>query len=633
MRLKKHTIAFVMMSITSLWGCAPTEEEKRQAEEEEKNKPSLSIQPVGTLVEPDETSLLTSATVIMSKTVDDNVTFKYSLNGVTASPGSDFEAKSGTLTIPSGSNSASIDLTILADEFDEQDEEFMITLSAPVNAKLGIAADTVVIQDSALDVKPIIAIEPIDPVQEPDNGSTTVSAVVKLSSFSAFPVTVDYSLDSVSADSGLDFEASSGTLDFPPGTNSVEIDLIIKADDIDEFDESFIVTLSSPVNATISNGVESVTIEDSATDVTTASFMSEGAIVAEGLSGYKVKVALSHISDKGINIQFSTSGVAVKDLDYKIEGENLIPVYGNFAEITIDFIDDSIAEGGESLILQLEATDNVELGDKTKFTFTIPGELGLNDTGVISWYDGSSLSGVPQDENSNYPGQDADFGYDVDSSPNGFSFTALDIDGDSTEPGPNARCVQDNRTGLVFEIKKDQEILPQLSDKDLEEELKDDRNPYPSQHANWQANNYTYSWYTTDSTNDGGDPGVKGDEFVNADYPISRECAFPSGSSGLNGCNTLVYAEAINASRLCGFTDWKLPTIEQLRSIHNYQGTSPSNINVDYFPYMNNGKYLSSTSSSGNKGSALCISGSTGQVSLCNKGLLNYVRMVRGGVE
>jgi len=281
MRLKKHTNVLLMMAITSLWGCAPTEEEKRLAEEEELNKPSLSIQPVGPLVEPDDTSLLTTATVIMSKTVDDNVTVQYTLNSNTATAGADFQAQSGILTIPSGSNSASIDLTILADEFDEQNEEFTIVLSSPVKAKLGIASEVVVIQDSALDVTPVVSIEPVGSLTEPDSGSTTFSAIVKLSSFSSFPVTVDYSLDSDSATLGSDFEASSGTLSFEPGTNSAEIELVINEDNIDEFDENFTITLSNPINAQIVDTTATVTIIDSDEDTTTMSFSTDSARVAE----------------------------------------------------------------------------------------------------------------------------------------------------------------------------------------------------------------------------------------------------------------------------------------------------------------------------------------------------------------
>ncbi|WP_392339026.1 Calx-beta domain-containing protein [Moritella marina] len=637
MRLKKYKFVLFIMTMMTLFGCAPTEEEKKQAEEEEKNKPSLSIQPVSALTEPDEGAESYLATVIMSKTIEDNVTVHYSLNPKTAT-GDDFQAKSGVLTIPSGSNSATIELIILADNIDEQDEEFTITLSSPTNAKLGIASETVVIQDSELDAEPVITIEIEGALQEPDSGSHTYLAIVKLSSFTSFPVSVAYSLDSDTATAGSDFESSVGALSFDPGTNSAEIELVINADNIDEFDENFIITLSKPINAQIADATATVTIIDSEEDVATLSFASDSAIVAEGLGEYKVEVLLSHASEKGVSISFTTSGVAVKGLDYKIVTEGFIPVYGKTAEIIINFLSDSILEGGESLILQLEPIENAILGDKTEFVFTIPSEVGLNDTGITSWYDGSSLSTDPKDSSPDYPGQDADFGHDRDSNsnvePNGFDFTPLDIDGNRSALGGGARCMQDNRTGLVFELKMEEETtLPILNDEDLEELFNKGGNPYPAAHANWQANNYRYTWFTSDITNDAGVPGFK-EVFVHDDYPISRVCAFPIDSAdNVNSCTTEAYTHAINSSNLCGFTDWKLPTIEQLRSIYNYQGVFTSSINADYFPNMNDGNYLSLTSSAFQTGSTMCISGSTGQVKLCNKNSLYYIRMVRGGVE
>ncbi|PHR89554.1 MAG: hypothetical protein COA76_03060 [Moritella sp.] len=647
MRLKQHTIV-LMMAITSLWGCAPTEEEKKQAEEEERNKPSLSIQPVGPLVEPDKGFASYSATIIMSKTIDDNVTVHYSLNPKTAT-GDDFQTESGILTIPSGSNSASIELTILADDIDEQDEEFTIVLSSPVNAKLGIASQVVVIQDSALDVMPVISIEPVDVLTEPDSDSTKFSAIVKLSSFSSFPVTVDYSLDSGSAIAESDFEATSGTLLFEPGTNSAEIDLVIYADDIDEVDEYFTITLDNENNATVDEKTLEVTIVDSPSDIATVSFVTGSARVAESLGEYKVKLILSHASEKEVSIPFTTTGLATEVLDYNIVTKSpiLVPVNTKEVDIILVFLADDISEGGESLILQLGTPDNAELREKNTFTFTIAADVTLNDTGITTWYDG--LNFAAESPTSLYPGQDADFGRDTENNDNfdgsaGFSFTNLDHSGNVLQPGDSsARCVQDNRTGLVFELKQSQQLLLPTSGgetlrKELQDEIDAGNDPYNLAHANWQASNFQYYWYNDDNTTNGGSTGAPGGAFVIPTYPVSRTCAFPNENmenynSDNTACNTLVYANALNSSSFCGFKDWKLPTVEQLRTIHNYRDTTSVINGTEFFTNTEVGYYISSTPSADGSGAIWCMSGSTGQVAFCNKNLPNYVRMVRGGAQ
>ena len=52
MRLNKQKTALALLAVTTLWGCAPTEEEKKQKEEEEKNRPSISLQSTASISEP-----------------------------------------------------------------------------------------------------------------------------------------------------------------------------------------------------------------------------------------------------------------------------------------------------------------------------------------------------------------------------------------------------------------------------------------------------------------------------------------------------------------------------------------------------------------------------------------------------
>ena len=111
----------------------------------------------------------------------------------------------------------------------------------------------------------------------------------------------------------------------------------------------------------------------------------------------------------------------------------------------------------------------------------------LNDTGITQFGNGSSntLSTEPAD----YPGQDASVGRDAAAAKGklsktgggsaGFDFTKIANDG-SVQPANAATwaCVRDNVTGLMWEVKSDDNGL---RDKD-----------------------WTYTWYSTNSNSNGG---------------------------------------------------------------------------------------------------------------------------------
>lgn len=75
-------------------------------------------------------------TVQLNKDAEREVTLDYATTGVSATAGEDFGQVSGTITIPKGSNSATITIPIYGDQDAEQDESFWISYSNPVNVNI-----------------------------------------------------------------------------------------------------------------------------------------------------------------------------------------------------------------------------------------------------------------------------------------------------------------------------------------------------------------------------------------------------------------------------------------------------------------------------------------------------------------
>jgi hypothetical protein len=113
---------------------------------------------------------------------------------------------------------------------------------------------------------PTLAISAASAV-EGNTGTTTLSFAVRLSAASALPVTVAYTTSDGSAASPGDYASAHGSLTFAPGETGKTISVGAVADLAIEPDETFTVTLSDPVNATIATGTATGTITNDDTAV------------------------------------------------------------------------------------------------------------------------------------------------------------------------------------------------------------------------------------------------------------------------------------------------------------------------------------------------------------------------------
>ena len=123
----------------------------------------------------------------------------------------------------------------------------------------------------------------------------------------------------------------------------------------------------------------------------------------------------------------------------------------------------------------------------------------------------------------------------------GFSYTKLDTVGAPLPADAETwSCVQDERTGLIWETKTLTDDLHRASDR--------------------------YSWYNPDNTQNGEFPGFNGEDndqvaFICFGFTEGDEATF---------CNTSAFVDRVNASSLCGYADWRMPTLTELRSLVNF---------------------------------------------------------------
>jgi hypothetical protein len=99
-------------------------------------------------------------------------------------------------------------------------------------------------------------------VDEGKAGSKAAVFTVRLSSASAQGATVSYATSNGTATAGSDYVATAGSLSFPPGAVTRTLSVAVKGDRSVEPDETFVVTLSSPVGAVLGDGQGQGTIRN-----------------------------------------------------------------------------------------------------------------------------------------------------------------------------------------------------------------------------------------------------------------------------------------------------------------------------------------------------------------------------------
>jgi len=323
-----------------------------------------------------------SLTVNLSAVSAQTVTVAYSVSGTATGLGTDYNLANGTLTFVAGEASKTIIIdSIVDDVLDETNETIIVTLSAPTNATLGTnSAHSYTITDD--DSAPMVAF--FTPTSNGLESKSAANLTVNLSAVSAQTVTVAYSVSGTATGLGTDYSLASGTLTFLAGESSKDIIIGSIVDDLlDEADETVIVTLSAPINASLgTNSAHSYTItdDDSAPMVAFFTPTSSG---LESQSTKNLTVNLSAASAQTVTVAYSVSGTATgSGTDYSLANGTLTFVAGEASKtITIgSIVDDVLDEANETIIVTLSAPTNAALGINATHSYTITD----NDTTAIA---------------------------------------------------------------------------------------------------------------------------------------------------------------------------------------------------------------------------------------------------------
>ena len=329
--------------------------------------PTLAIDSPGVTEGGSGTQTLTF-TVSLSHASQHQATVAYADAGTgTATSGTDYTAiAAGTLTFAAGATTGTIDVDVTGDVLDEADETIAVALSTPVNATLSATATgTGTITDD--DDAPTVSID--SPSVAEGTGATggTLRFTVSLSAASGRQATVAYARTGGTATSGTDYTAlAAGTLTFAAGTTTRTIDVTVTGDATDEPDETVVVTLSAPANATLATaaGTGTVTDDDAAP---TVSIDSPSVAEGTGATGGTLRftVGLSAASGKQVTVAYADAGTgtATSGTDYTALTAGTLTFAAGTTARTIDVAvtGDATDESDESVAVTLSTPVNATL--------------------------------------------------------------------------------------------------------------------------------------------------------------------------------------------------------------------------------------------------------------------------------
>lgn len=462
-------------------------------------------------------------------------------------------------------------------------------------------------------------------MSEGNKATSDLIFTVTLSAKALTDIRVHYATaDNTATTADSDYTSVHGILIIPARQTSGTLSVPVIGDTKHESDETFLITLSDPYGATLGTATASGTILND-DDIPTISI--DNVSKPEGNSGttnLDFTVSLSAASAYDVTVDYTTANdSALVGSDYTATSSKLtIPAGLTVGTTSVQVNGDTTPETNEtfSLILSnpLGATLTTAWATGTIFNDDTWGKL--NDTGVTTCgdyaYGGSRIHNNNLDcakagatttttgtDSAGDPvpsGQDANFGRDANPLNNssadghtGFSFTKLDARGqpltDQSVAYSNTpwTCVQDNVTGLIWEVK--------TADKGLQDKY------------------WTYSWYNSAPSTNGGFGGTEN----------GGSC-----QDGIN-CDTEKYVAAINLAGYCGHNTWQIPTRMELQSLVDNSIVLPGpTIDEGYFPNTLPNWFFSSSLFASSPANAIGVSFASGHDGAGSKANTLSIRLV-----
>jgi hypothetical protein len=326
-----------------------------------------------------------------------DVTVDLAFSGTAEGNDTDYRSSGTQIVISAGMLTGAVTVTALQDALDEDNETVVVDIASVTNGtENGNQQQSTEITDD--DPMPSVTFTPSSQASSSESGVMKFSA--DLSAVSGRDITVPFSISPLSTASGSDYSITGSPLIIPAGSKSATAVITITEDTTDEDDETVIVDMGTPVNA--SPGAVT-TYTATITDDDTSMIKIKNILVVERDTGQvtnaQFTVSLSNESVRVITVDYATAdGTATTTGgDYNgISGQLTFNPGTTELPVDITVNGDFIDEENETFTLNLSNAVNAAIlnssgtcaiiDDDTTYTLTV-----VNGTGSGSVVNGDQV--------------------------------------------------------------------------------------------------------------------------------------------------------------------------------------------------------------------------------------------------
>ena len=223
-----------------------------------------------------------------------------------------------------------------------------------------------------------------------------LQVAVQLSDSTVFPVSVDFATSDGTATAGIDYASTNGRIRFNPGQTNLSFRVYITNDTTVELNETIMVNLSNPTNASIGSAGTITILDD---DPPIISFATNTFTVNEGDGQARITAILNAPSGLSLSVNYASSnGTAIAGSDYTAVSGILTFAPGEISQsFNLPIINDMIDETDETVRLYLSNPTNAVLGQSSATLVIVDDDIPIAGfpTNAFIAYETAGSAAIP----------------------------------------------------------------------------------------------------------------------------------------------------------------------------------------------------------------------------------------------